>query len=71
MMEVGETYGGRIRNICVDDKINKATAAVWARGARGTGRKKKASRKAHIFSSSFAEAGECLFYVCKCTTNDL
>lgn len=24
-MEVGETYGGRIRNICVDDKINKAT----------------------------------------------
>lgn len=48
MMEVGETYGGRIRNICVDDKINKATAAMWARGAGRTG-EKNAPRKAHIF----------------------
>lgn len=40
-MEVGETYRGRIRNICVDDKINKATAAEWASGARGTGGKKR------------------------------
>lgn len=38
-MEVGETYGGRIRNICVDDKINKATAAMWARNAGRTGEK--------------------------------
>jgi len=62
-MEVGETYGGRIRNICVDDKINKATAVACGVGARCTRkrREKNAPRKAHIFSSSFAAARECLF----------
>lgn len=65
-MEVGETYRGRIRNICVDDKINKATfgygvctpAAVCVYGEG------KNTRKAHIFCRP-------LQWVFLCAANDL
>lgn len=61
MMEVGETYRGRIRNICVDDKINKAMAEVCGARCTRNRRQKNAPRKAHIFSASFAAARESLF----------
>lgn len=62
-MEVGATYGGRIRNICVDDKINKATFRYSVR-ARCVYEEGKNTRKAHIFCHSLER-------VFLCTTNDL
>jgi hypothetical protein len=62
MMEDGETYGGRIRNICVDDKINKATAAMWTRGAGRTG--KKTHRERPIFFVVLYSDARVTFYVC-------
>lgn len=63
-MEVGKTYRGRIRNICVDDKINKAT---FGNGVLVSMCVRVEERKTHV-GSYFSRPLQRVFL---CATNDL